>query len=252
MDAEGFNNDYLYNCFISKHLSPFSVAKPAKVILPGKKIDGRWKGLTDDEIALLNSGTSYVFSEIEAASKMSLSVLFDQKINIRNKMDKQNFALARWLVLSNAGGTNPCVAYVDLNKLEKKKLIIDQTLYWYLAESEEEALYIAGILNSAALSVAISDFQPQGGFGARHIHTIPYKIVPRFNANDDAHVEVVTKTREMIAEWNGFCKSDKVGKYLSPNSGSLNSRRRELQTALKTMTHYKEYEEACSSILCTE
>lgn len=78
----------------SKHLSLFSVAKPAKVILPGKKIDGRWKGLIDDEIALLNSGTSYVFSEIETASKMSLSVLFDQKINIRNKMDKQNFALA--------------------------------------------------------------------------------------------------------------------------------------------------------------
>lgn len=102
--AEGFSDDYLYDCLISKHLSPFSVERPAKVILPGKSIDGKWKGLTDEEIALLNPGTSYVFSEIQTESEMPLSVLFDHKINIRNKLDKQNFALARWLVLSNAGG----------------------------------------------------------------------------------------------------------------------------------------------------
>ena len=250
--AEGFSDDYMYDCLISKHLSPFLIASPAKVILPGKNIDGRWKGLTDDEIALLNPGTSYVFNEIQIESEMPLSALFDQKINIRNKLDKQSFALARWLVLSNAGGANPCAAYIDMNLLDKNKLIIDQTLYWYLAESEEEALFIVGILNSGTLSAAISDFQPQGGFGARHIHTIPYKIIPRFNADDDSHMEVVTRTKEIIAEWNEFCNSDKIGKYLVPNSGSLNSRRRKLQTALKTMPSYVKYEEACTSILCTE
>lgn len=250
--AEGFSDDYMYDCLISKHLSPFFVARSAKVIVPEKNIDGRWKGLTDDEIALLNPGTSYVFNEIQTESEMPLSVLLEQRINIRNKMDKQNYSLARWLVLSNAGGTNPCAAYVDLNSLDKKKLIIDQTLYWYLAESEEEALYIVGILNSVTLSAAISDFQPQGGFGARHIHTIPYKIIPRFDANNDAHIEVVSGTRSLITEWTGFCNSDKVGKYLLPNSGSLNSRRRKLQTALRAMTSYGKYEEACGSILCTE
>lgn len=250
--AEGFSNDYVYDCLISKHLSPFAVSDPAKVILPGKKIDGRWRGLTDEELVLLNSGTSYVFHEIQTESEMPISVLFDQKINIRGKLDKQDYSLARWLVLSNAGGANPCAAYTDLNEMDKKKLIIDQTLYWYLAESEEEALYIVGILNSVTLSTAISDFQPQGGFGARHIHTIPYKIIPRYHDADDAHMEVVTKTRELMAEWIESCKSEQVGKYLSPNSGSLNSRRRKQQAALKTMASYEKYEEACSGVLCTE
>ena len=250
--AEGFSDAYMYDCLISKHLSPFMTATPAKVILPGKKIDGRWKGITDDEIALLNSGTSYVFNEIQTESEMPLSLLFDQKINIRNKLDKQNFSIARWLVLSNAGGANPCASYIDMNTLDKNKLIIDQTLYWYLAESEDEALFVVGILNSATLSAAISDFQPQGGFGARHIHTIPYKIIPQFNADDDSHREVVTMTKQIISEWNGYCNSDKIGKYILPNSGSLNSRRRKLQTALKTMPSYKKYEEACASILCVE
>lgn len=250
--AEGFSNDYMYDCLISKHLSPFFVSESAKVLLPGKKIDGKWRGLTDEELAMLNSGTSYVFSEIQAESGMLLSALFDRKINIRNKLDKQQFTLARWLVLSNAGGTNPCAAYIDLNKVDKKKLIVDQTLYWYLAESEEEALYIAGILNSATLSAAISDFQPQGGFGARHIHTIPYKIIPRYDETNDAHMELVIKTRELMDEWTEYCSSEKDGKFLSPNSGTLNSRRRKLQAALKTMDLYEKYEKACSSILCTE
>lgn len=252
LDAEGFSNDYMYDCLISKHLSPFFVSEPAKVILPGRKVDGRWRGLTDSETALLNSGTSYVFSEIQEESGMPLSVLFNQKINIRGKLDKQRFSLYRWLVLSNAGGTNPCAAYIDLNRLDKDRLIIDQTLYWYMAESEEEALYIVGILNSATLSVAISDFQPQGGFGARHIHTIPYKIIPRFDENDDAHMEVVAKTKDVISEWTECCSVEKIGRYLAPNSGSLNSRRRKLQATLKTMSSYEKYEEACSSILCTE
>lgn len=252
LEVDGFSNDYIYNCLISKHLSPFSVSEPTKVILPGKRIDGRWRGLSDEEIALLNSGTSYAFTEIQTESEMPLSALFDQKINIRSKLDKQSFGLARWLVLSNAGGTNPCAAYIDLINMDKKKLIIDQTLYWYLAETEEEALYTVGILNSVTLSNAISDFQPQGGFGARHIHTIPYKIIPRFDISDDAHMEVVARTKELINEWKKYCGSAKEGKYLSPNSGSLNSRRRKLQAALRTMSSYGMYDEACSSILCTE
>lgn len=154
--------------------------------------------------------------------------------------------------LGFVGTSRISVHYIDLNNMDKKKLIIDQTLYWYLTESEEEALYIVGMLNSVTLSNAISDFQPQGGFGARHIHTIPYKIIPRFDISDDAHMEVVARTKELINEWKAYCIVGKEGKYLFPNSGSLNSRRRKLQAALRTMTSYGIYEEACSSILCTE
>lgn len=252
LEAEGFSDDYIYECLISKHLSPFIVSGSAKVILPGIKENGKWRGLLDNELALMNPGTAYVFNEIQKNSERTLSDLFKRKINIRSKLDKQKFSLKRWLVLSNAGGKNPCAAYMDLNTVEKNKLIIDQTLYWYLVETEEEALYITGILNSLTLAAAIEDFQPQGSFGARHIHTTPYKIIPRYNDADDAHIEIVSKTRELMTEWSEYCKADMVGTYLSPNSGSLNSRRRKLQAALRTMSSYESYEEACSSVLCIE
>lgn len=250
LEAEGFSNDYMYYCYISKHLSPFILSKPANVLIPAKKISGIWKGITAGEFAVMNPGTKYVFNEIQNESGESLLKLFDDKINIRRKLDNQKFSLGKWLVLSNAGGTNPCAAVLDLDGLDRTRLIIDQTLYWYLAESEDEALYITGLLNSETLSKAISDFQPQGGFGARHIHTIPYKIIPRFDEQNDGHLEVVSITKKLINEWEDCCTLDSVGKYINPSSGSLNSRRRKLQTALKQLPSYSEYERTCGNVLC--
>ena len=252
IEADGFSDEYMYDCLISKHLAPFYVADPAKVIIPGRRNNTHWNGITENEMALLNSGTAYVFEEIQDKNEMSLQRLFESKINIRNKLDKQVFSGKRWLVLSNAGGTNPCAAYLDLNKYNKEKLIVDQTLYWYLAKSEEEAIYLVGILNSKTLSIAISDFQPQGGFGARHIHTIPYKIIPRFDNGNEAHQELVEKTRALISEWISYCEGHSIRQYLLPNGGTLNSRRRQLQDALRNMTKYQDYEEACRNILCVE
>ena len=241
LEADGLNSQYIYDCLISKHLSPFIVSDPAKVILPGVKTKGTWRAICDEDLVVMNSGTSYIFDEIQENIGMPLKDFFEQKINIRNKLDKQNFSSRRWLVLSNAGGTKPCAAVMDLSRIDKSKLIIDQTLYWYLAKTKTEAIYIAGMLNSDTLSAAITDFQPQGGFGPRHIHTIPYKIIPQFDASDDAHVQVVSQTRKLISEWTAYCEDNSVGKYLLPDSGSLNSRRRKLKTALKSMSSYKKY-----------
>lgn len=252
LEADGFNDQYMYDCLLSKHLSPFIMSSPAKVIIPGTKRNGKWHGINESEIALMNSGTSYVFNEIQEKVGVPLSNLFTQKINIRNKLDTQDFSMKRWLVLSNAGGSNPCAAAIDLDNFDRSKLVVDQTLYWYLAESEDEALYIVGMLNSVTLSIAISDFQPQGGFGARHIHTIPYKIIPRYDVSNDAHANIVAKTRALISEWIAYCDNNAVGKYLQPNSGSLNSRRRKLHEKLKILDSYSDFEEACGIVLCVE
>ena len=50
--ADGFSNDYIYDCLISKHVSPFTAQNLRKVILPGKRTDGRWRGLSDEEIVV--------------------------------------------------------------------------------------------------------------------------------------------------------------------------------------------------------
>lgn len=248
LSAENVSAEFMYDAYISKHISPFFVASPAKAIVPGKKQNRRWKALSGEERALVNAGTESVFAQIEAGMGLSLSRFFAEKVNMRNKLDRQDFSLGDWLVLSNAGGSNPCAAYISLDELDRTHIVVDQTLYWYLARSEEEALYITGIINSKALSEAIREFQPEGGFGARHIHTLPYKMISPFNEDDPAHAEIVERTRELVNEWHTLCEGHDVGRYLNPNYGSLNSRRRSQQTAIRSLACYDAYEAACRAL----
>lgn len=251
LTANNVDKSYIFDAFISKHLSPFYMATPAKVLMPGKKVDGQWEAISASDRALMNPGTSYVFNQIEedANTPSSLVTYLYDTINIYGKLDKQDFSTKNWLVLSSASGTNPCAAYISLKILNRARLIIDQTLYWYLADSEDEAIYIVGLLNSNALSNAIRDFQPDGGFGKRHIHTLPYKIIPKYDDEDIAHIEVVSKTRDLIKEWAELCHVGEYAKLLQPNSSSLSSRRKRQQSAIRNLEAYAGYENACHAVL---
>lgn len=70
-----------------------------------------------EDIALMNPSTAKVFEEIQEGTGISLQELLLDKINIYGKLVKQNFSLGKWLVLSNAGGSNPCAAYIDLERV---------------------------------------------------------------------------------------------------------------------------------------
>lgn len=253
LTANGFSDEFMYDCFISKHLSPFFVANPAKVLLPGYKDKGLWKEIDSGKLATMNAATKYVFDEISGKTDLDLVTLFNDKIDIYNKLRNQKFSIGEWMVLSNAGGGNPCAAYIDLDKYNREKLIIDQTLYWYIADSEDEAIYITGLVNSISMGKAIEDFQPEGAFGKRHIHTLPFKIMPKYDDANDAHKGVVKMTKAVIEEWREICDSDEtISATLKPNSGNLPSRRRKQQSALRKTASYMEYERNCSEVLGME
>lgn len=247
--AEDIDADFVFDAFISKHLSPFIMASPAKCLIPGRKTQGVWKPILSEDLALLNASTAYVFQQIVDAIGQELAPFLSETINIYGKLYKQNFASGDFLVLSSASGSNPCAAYIDLREFDRSRLVIDQTLYWYIAATEDEAIYISGLLNSVALWEAISDFQPEGGFGRRHIHTLPYKIIPAFNPEDDAQSEVVESTRALIKEWNAACSNGHFAELLDPNSGSLPARRKRQQSKLRELQTYERYARACSGVL---
>lgn len=247
--AEDFDKEFIFDAYISKHLSPFIMAEPTKVLIPGRKIQGNWNPLLPSDLALLNASTAYVLQQITEAVGQDLVPFLSDTINIYGKLYRQNFSTRDYLVLSSASGSNPCASYINLRNYDRSRLVIDQTLYWYLAATEEEAIYISGLLNSSALWKAIADFQPEGGFGKRHIHTLPYKIIPKFDMENDAHMNVVETTKVLIGEWRGFCQRGPYEKLLEPNSGSLSSRRRRQQAMIRTLSGYSEYEAACAAVL---
>lgn len=250
--AENFDGAFLYDALISKHLSPFFLAPPAKVLMPGKKTGGQWTALTASERALMNSGTAYVFNQLEAHLPVPLEryLLGTGKncVNIYGKLLAQDFSDGNWLVLSSAGGSNPCAAYLPLKEADRSRLVIDQTLYWHLAGSEDEAVYLTGLLNSDALADAIRDFQPEGGFGRRHIHTLPYQRIPPYDPA--VHGAVVAAVRALVEQWAELCRDPAYAALLRPDSGSLNRRRPQQQEALRALGAYGAYEAACREVLC--
>lgn len=130
--AENVDKNYIFDAFISKHLSPFFMTTPAKVLMPGKKLDGQWKAISVTDRALMNASTAYVFKQIEedANTPGSLMAYLHDSINIYGKLDKQNFSTKNWLVLSSASGANPCAETTRLSMLTKYDLYLQVQIFF--------------------------------------------------------------------------------------------------------------------------
>ena len=69
--------------------------------------------------------------------------------------------------------------------------IVENTLYWIPCDSEQEAAYLLGVINSDVLRDAVKPLMPKGQWGARHVHKHLWALpIPRFNPRDALHLEV--------------------------------------------------------------
>ncbi len=250
LDVRNVDDHFVYDCYLSNHLLPFIIDGAAKALLPMKKESGRWQLVNEADLVAYGTGTSTAFLRVLAEYGKSASEYFEH-INTRNKLNPQIFdavAEDKWLVLAGAGGGFTCAAYISFADINKAKTIIDQTLYWHIAESEEEAIYMTGMLNSAALDAMIADFQPEGAMGRRHVHKLPYAVTPQFDADDPAHMLVVEKTRALMNSMNSALSGSEAERYFSPSSSTLSVRRRKFRLFIRGLPESSAYEEACREV----
>lgn len=72
------------------------------------------------------------------------------------------------------------------------KAIVDSSVYWYIAENEEESAYLVGVLNASVLTEAFSESRTSG----RTFHKNPWRKIPipRYNKDDTIHKNIVKLT----------------------------------------------------------
>jgi hypothetical protein len=151
-----------------------------------------------------------------------------------------------YLVVTGTSGALVCSAYESIEFYNLDKLIIDQTLNWAKVATEEQAIYLTGLFNSEAINEKISTFQPEGAFGKRHIHSLPFAITPPYNSDEPIHRDVVEQTRRLLAEYEQRKADDeKLSAMLDPNRGALARRRKVIKTVIKELLSYNGYAEAC-------
>lgn len=261
-------NELIFKTVLSKHLAPFNLSLPQLVntIAPIRRdSSGMWQLISDAELILLDRGSKLVFDQINtelAAHKADggRTRLWDDYLNYRNKLTHQEFPKSGFLVLTGAGGQTMCSTYLDIGRIDINRLLIDQTLYWVVVDTEDEAIYLSGLFNSEAINSVIVDFVPRGAFGGRHQHTLPFGVTPPFDTNEVSHREVVEKTRSLLAEFsvrreeiNRWANRSRTDKQLVLDVFSANNhigwRRKTIRKFIKTkLVTYSEYENACKAL----
>jgi hypothetical protein len=130
-----------------------------------------------------------------------------ETLDFNGKLTQQSLR-ARFIVLYNKSGTNLAAAMVTPRETRKigllplRGFITENVCYRYYAASEEEALYLVGILNTNVVNQAIKPYQPEGLLGERDIHRRPFEAcaIPLFAARNRVHQRIAEAAGAARAE----------------------------------------------------
>jgi hypothetical protein len=248
--------DFLFGTVLADDLLPFAVRKLRLVVLPLLEKQGRLVMLKHEEIlaegAPLASDWVRTAERIWERRKKEDQPTLYEYLNYDQKLTNQNPS-AEFIVLYNKSGTNIAAAYLTpsehkrVGDLPIRGFVVDHVAYRYYADSEEHALYLVGILNTAVVNEAIKRYQPQGLKGERDIHRRPFEVcpIPLFDAKDDLHrriVKVGIEARRKMLEWKSRIEGDAARarraarKVIQPELDSLD----ELVRALLKKNEFRE------------
>jgi hypothetical protein len=107
---------------------------------------------------------------------------FVRQINYINQLSSQ-FPIAHLRLVYAKAGSLPAACVI-----RDKRAVIDHKLYWMAPATEEEAFYLATILNSETARARAERFQSRGQFGARDFDKVMFNLpIPLFAAGDPLH-----------------------------------------------------------------
>ena len=83
---------------------------------------------------------------------------------------------------------------------DNRSLIIDHKLFWMPVDTQEEADYLCGIINSLTLQERVKPLMPKGQFGSRDLHKHLWRLdVPAYDSCNSRHNDVVGASRTAAA-----------------------------------------------------
>jgi len=241
---------FIHNIVQSENLLPFVLGDHrAPIAIPAQRNkSGDWKVYDETDIRRMGLiETARRFKRINLClSDVGQGKSLQRRIDERGKLSKQTFGDGGFLVFAGAGGKHICAACIPVETSEK--LVIDQTVYWQVVGSAEQAHYRVGILNSHALMEAITPFNPKGAFGERHIHTLPYRLMPAFDSENEVHQKIAELSASVETSAREIVESDP---YINDPTRALHVRRTRLRKRLSELESYGALELLCAATLGT-
>jgi hypothetical protein len=86
--------------------------------------------------------------------------------------------------------------YLAAARVSNPEAIIEHKLYWAPCRSEEEALYVVGVLNSPVVTELSAPLQSRGEHNPRDFDKIVFQLpIPRYDPESALHVRLVALAR---------------------------------------------------------
>ncbi|MGE5504064.1 MAG: N-6 DNA methylase [Actinomycetota bacterium] len=172
---------FLSPVLLGESVAPFRVLGTSTCILP--RSAGRLMNAAD----ALEEGHIHLHRWLATAEGLwndngSGDMTLLQQINYMGKLDAQAEPSDLRVVYTKSG------ANLAATVVRSREAIVDHTLYWYAPKSDDEARYLAGILNSETAQSRVQHLQARGQFGARHFDKVIFSLpIPRFDATSTLH-----------------------------------------------------------------
>ena len=253
IEASTIERDVIYPVMLSNGLMPFYISPLPMAILPIEKQEGRWVSIERSKLISMSTGFKRLISRatLQYGTEANIDTLWSW-LNTRNKLNNQSISDGGFIIFSGTGGQYVCAHYLSSTECDFDRLVIDQTVNYFQVQDENEAKFIVGLLNNNIVSDAIRSFQSEGNFGARHIHSLPYRIIPKYDSENTNHQRVVESSNALIEELNQFfIQSDDpaIIRLRNPNESSIAFKRKKIRQLITTMPSYERYNIACNIII---
>lgn len=224
---------FVYSSTLSRHVLPFAVLEPAPVVLPYEASNGSLHGRNAEALKSLGyrefakwMGKAETIWRKKRGNKAARQTIYE-RLDYQRELTRQQLG-QRHLVLYNAGGTDVSAARFDRDA-HPLRLIVEHKVYWIAVENEEEANYLAALLNSDAANQAIKPFQSTGLWGERDIEKKLLDLpIPIYDKNVREHRELAELGEKAHRQTSGIIKMERF-----PATGPLARQRGFVRTHLK-------------------
>jgi hypothetical protein len=188
---------FLYRAALSRHVLPFVVLELDTVVLPLLPVEGnrvltqegtRSRVLSPEELRREGYRRAAQWMQTVAGHWAEGRGRKDE-MSIEARLDYQGLlrcqpSSSRFLVLYNAAGSHVSCAVFDASTI-RGQLIVEHKLYWFGCDREEEANYLAAVLNSDVVNESIKPFQSLGLLGERDIEKKLLELpIPSYRAGN--------------------------------------------------------------------
>ena len=210
-DAESITGRVEASClrtgYLGSSIAPFRVLEQPEAVVPVAEVtrtedDGTERVTAVDVLTSKQAkdrGLPRVSSWLAQCEALwdahgTQNLTFKGRIDFGGGLSTQ-FPVAPIRVVYSKAGTRPAATV-----LRDARGVVDHTLYWMATESENEAHYLAALLNAEAVRARIEHLQARGEQGARHFDKLFFTLpIPTFDPCNRVHTDLAEAARRAEA-----------------------------------------------------